>query len=83
MPQVKNLVITCSRKVTANYSTREAGFTVTVELDEGENPRDVINAWTKRLQMGCDKAVGDPTGSTSFAHSTRYEPTFTDPKTAA
>jgi hypothetical protein len=79
MAQIKSIVISTSRKVTANYSTREAAYTVTVELGQGETPadaRNLLNAWTERLQKATDRAVGDPQGPTSFAHTTRYEPPF-------
>lgn len=76
MAHIKNLVISTSRKLSQNYNTREAGFTVTLELAENENPRDVLNAWTERLQKACDRAVGDPQGISSFAHTTGYQPPF-------
>lgn len=79
MPQVKNLVISAGRKCSANYNTRDAQFTVTVEMSEGDDPKAVLNAWTKRLQMACDRAVGDPSGVTSFSHTTRYAEPFPEP----
>lgn len=67
MAQVETLTITASRKTVANYQTREAGYSVTVRLDAGEDPRTVIQTWTTRLQQCVDRALGDEGQPGSFA----------------
>jgi hypothetical protein len=70
MAQVECLVITAGRKVSANYSTREAGYTVTVRLEEGDDAKALLSAWTRKLQWMTDTALGDMGDTHSFAANT-------------
>ena len=81
MPKIRNLVISAGRKLSlkdqsGSYLSREAEFTVTVDLDEGDSARDVLNEWARKLTMACDRTVGDDEGWTSFAKVTGYQAPF-------
>lgn len=67
MAHVEALVITASRKVSANYCTREAGFTVTLRPEEGEDAKALLTQWTRKLQWLTDQALGDQGEPASFA----------------
>jgi hypothetical protein len=63
MAQVKTICITVGRKmcdkVNMDIRTREYGLSATLEVADGEDVRQVLSAWTPRLQGVCDAAVGD------------------------
>lgn len=74
MAHVEALVITASRKVSANYCTREAGYTATVRPEEGEDPKALLLAWSRKLQWLTDQALGDQGSPQSYAATTALRP---------
>lgn len=69
MAQIESLIITAARKVSANYNTRDVGFTVTVTPGPADDPRVLTQRWTRALQDLCDQELGDVDSPASFAHS--------------
>jgi len=66
MATVQTIVVSARRSVSEHYCTREQSYTVTLEMGEGDNPREVLELWTARLQAAVDHALGDPGTPQSF-----------------
>jgi hypothetical protein len=67
MAKVQTIAISMGRKVSENYCTREASYTISLELAEGEDPGEVLQTWTDQLQDTVDECLGDPGARVSFA----------------
>lgn len=66
MAIVQTIVVSARRSVSEHYCTREQAYTVTLEVGEGDSPRELLELWTTRLQAAVDQALGDPGTPQSF-----------------
>ena len=75
MAIVKTITATAERK-SDDYCKRVIGLGLEVTLEEGDDPKAVLQTWTRRLQFLCDQELGDQDHSGSF-RGARTPPTNT------
>lgn len=75
MAQVKTISVHVGRKVVADYQSREVSLGVEVELEAGEDPREVVDRYTLALQNRVDAALHDGLSPHSFGGSRPAPPT--------
>lgn len=61
------LTVSAGRKVSRNYSSREVVYSITVELEPGDNPGTVFAFYVLKLQDMVDAELGDAQSPNSFA----------------
>ena len=66
MPKITQLNISAGRKAVVRYCTREVNYGVVIELEEGDDARQTLETWTRKLQFLCDQELGDMHGPDSF-----------------
>ena len=67
MAKIETITVSATRKVSANYNTREVGASVTLTPEADENPKTLTQTWSRRLQALCDQELGDVGQPASFS----------------
>lgn len=81
MPTLKTVTIHARRSVSENYCTREHQVCFEIQMEPEDDPRQVVDEWTKKAHFLVDQALGDRGGPKSFGASAKYLPKPTEPTT--